>query len=192
MNLPAFRALARPLAAFALAAAATQAFAAGPVVVGRYDPSSGLAYTMENVYVSSFADGTPITKFAIGYSQPSKAYYLLRAGQPKGGGCRKEVFRLVPISGNRLAIADPNNINLAWGVNPIPTRLYATFDCTSATCMDCVASDGTGSGVGSLEEPYCVCSPVAGSAGQGECTTNKPGTGGPYGVGAIVIQAPTP
>jgi len=175
-------------ASVALLAAAAQAATAAPIVVGTHDPATHTTYDLKNVYISSFADGTPITKFRLGYSQVSKAYFFSRGGWSPTRGCRTEVFRLVPISGNRLAIADPTDQNMAWGVKPIPTKMYASFDCISTFCMDCLSSDDALGANTDLENPHCVCNPNLGVGGQGECTTTKPGLGGPYGPGAIVFQ----
>jgi hypothetical protein len=150
------------------------------VVVGGYDPQTHVAWTFSDVLVSSFADGTPIERLRVGYSAASSSYYFNRAGRNATGGCRSEFFRLVPISGNRLAIADPANPNIAWNLKLIPQKMYATFDCTSTSCMSCGSSPST-----DLDAPHCVC-----DTQDGACTTTKPGLGGPYGPGQVVFQAP--
>lgn len=184
------RAVARALAAFTLGAAACAAGAA-PVVVGTYDPATRQSRAFYDLLVSSFADGTPITRLYTAYSTVSKSFYLVRGGRNVGGqGCRTEVFRLVPVAGRKLAIADPTNSALAWNPKPILTKIYATFDCTSFSCMDCLSSDDALGAGTSLEEPQCVCNPDLGSSAQGECTTTKPGLGGPYGPAEIVFETP--
>jgi hypothetical protein len=183
-------AVVRALAAASLCAAAAGAIAQ-PVVVGAYDPATRQSLAFYDVLVSSFADGTRITKMYTAYSTISQSFYLVRGGrQPNGAGCRREVFRLVPVAGNRLAIADPVNKSLPWIAKPIPTKIYATFDCTSFSCMDCISSDDPLGAGTSLEEPSCVCNPNLGASASGECTTTKPGLGGPYGPGEIVVQTP--
>jgi len=185
-------AVARAFATATLCAAAAGAIAQ-PVVVGAYDPATRQSRAFYDLLISSFADGTPITKMYTAYSTVSQSFYLVRGGrQPNGAGCRREVFRLVPVAGNRLAIADPVNKSLAWQPRPILTKIYATFDCTSFSCMDCISSDPDdplGAGT-NLENPSCVCNPNMGVGGGGECTTTKPGLGGPYGPAEIVVQTP--
>jgi len=186
------RAFARILCAAAFGVASLAASAA-PVVVGSYDPATKQSLAFYDLLVSSFADGTPITKLYTAYSRVSKAFFLVRGGRhANGAGCRKEVFRLVPVAGNRLALADPAKPSTAWQANQILTQIFATFDCTSFACMDCISSDPSdplGAGT-NLEQPSCVCNPDLASSAQGECTTTKPGLGGPYGAGEIVVQPP--
>lgn len=190
MTRPSFRTLACRLALLLCTGAATSAAVADPVVVGRRDPATGTYITLENVLVANWLDGVPILKQRIGFSRVSNAWFLLRAGRGAAQGCRTEVFRLVEISGSRLAIADPTNPNLAWGVNPIPTKIYPTFDCVSFSCMDCLSSaDGQGADT-NLDEPHCVCNPELGASTQGECKTTQPGLGGPYRPVDLVIQTP--
>lgn len=168
------RPLWRLLACLTLLAAGSSAFASSLVIVGRVDTATQyLRYEMTEVYISSFADGTPITRLQLGYSSVSKAYYFLRAGTTASGGCRTEVFRLVKLADNRLAVADPANPNIAWGVKQPWPKIRATFDCTSTSCPHCnpVSDDSL-----DFDVPRCQCQ--GGTAG---CKPRAPGTGGPYG-----------
>jgi hypothetical protein len=64
--------------------------------------------------------------------------------------------------------------------------MYATFDCTSTDCLNCMSGD-PGDPLGAdLDNPGCVCDPAFG----GTCETTKPGLSGPYGPGAIVVAGP--
>lgn len=171
-----------------VAALAATAASAAPVVVGSVNPSTKRLTVFEDLLVRSFADGAPIERFYGGYSTGSKAYFLTRAGKRAGGGCRTEVFRLVRIAGNRVAIADPGKPSIAW--NPqILSNMYATFDCTSTDCMNCLSGDASDPLGADMSNPGCACE-VVGGAFNGVCDTAMPGTGGPYGPGAIVVAAP--
>lgn len=178
------RPLWRLLTCLTLLAASGAALAGPPVVVGRVEVVDGMerGYELKDVYITSFADHTPITRFKVAFSTVSNAWVFVRSGTRAGGGCRTEVFRLVRLADNRLAIADPTDPLLAWGVKKIPSKMYPTFDCTSTDCMDCRA--GVDISTLNLSQPKCVC------ADSGTCKTTKPGLGGPYGPGDVVIQAP--
>jgi hypothetical protein len=157
---------------------------AAPVVVGSVNPVTKRITVFEDLMVKTFADGTAIQHFHGGYSTPSKAYFLVRSGQAAKRGCHTEVFRLVRISGNRVAIADTANPMVAWNPKGILTNMYATFDCTSTDCMNCLTGDPVNDPLGAdLDNPGCACEPNG--VFTGTCNTSKPGLGGPYGPGAL-------
>lgn len=153
---------------------------AAPVVVGSVNPVTQRPTIFEDLMVKTFADGTSIERLYGGYSTTWKAYFLVRAGKV-GTGCRTEVFRLVRLSGNRLAIADAARPSTAWNPRNILTKIYATFDCTSTDCLNCVTGNPDDP-LGADPSSGCACDITFGS---GTCETHKPGLGGPYGPGAL-------
>ena len=189
MSFAFFATLRRALLALSLAAPAL-AFAQ-PVVVGSVNPVTQRITIFEDILVSTFADGTPITRMW-GKSNGStngisNGFQWLRAGKTATGACRTEVFTLVRISGNRLAVATSINGVLApWEPRNIPTKIYATFDCTSTDCLAC-DSGNPSDPMGTDPNSGCVCSDGA----SGQCTKTAPGLGGPYGAGELVILTPT-
>jgi hypothetical protein len=164
------------------AVGATSASAA-PVVVGSVNPVTNRVTIFEDLMVKTFADGGIIQHFYGGYGNESGAYFLVRAGKTATGGCRTEVFRLVRISGNRVAIADPANPSIAW--NPqIHVMMFATFDCTSPTCGFCETGNPNDP-LGTSPQSGCACDQSSGSSGR--CEKVKPGS---LSYGAPQIVAP--
>jgi hypothetical protein len=160
---------------------------AAPVVVGSVDPLTKRVTVFEDLLVKTFADGTPILNLYGKYNSASKDYFLIRAGTNATGGCRTEAFQLVKIAGNRLAIASSSNPSIAWNPTLIPSKMFATFDCTSSDCLFCEASD-TSDPLGGDPNNDCACTQTGSLAGV--CTKTRPGLGGPYGPGAIVVAGP--
>jgi hypothetical protein len=154
-----------------VATGATSASAA-PVVVGSVNPVTNRVTVFEDLMVKTFADGGMIQHFYGGYGSESGAYFLVRAGKTAMGGCRTEVFRLVRIPGNRVAIADPSNPSVAW--NPqIPSKMFATFDCTSTDCLFC-ESDNPSDPLGAQSTSGCMCTQTGALAGV--CEKARPGS----------------
>jgi len=180
--------LRRALLALSLAAPAL-AFAQ-PVVVGSVNPVTQRVSIFEDILVSSFADGTPITRMW-GKSNGStngisNGFQWLRAGKTITGACRTEVFTLVRISGNRLAVATSvNGVLKPWDWRQLPQKMFATFDCTSTSCFAC-DSGNAADPMGTDPNSGCVCSDGA----SGQCTKTAPGLGGPYGPGELVVLTP--
>jgi hypothetical protein len=163
---------------------------AQPVVVGSVNPTTQRITIFEDILVSTFADGTPITRMW-GKSNGStngisNGFQWLRAGRTLAGECRTEVFTLVRISGNRLAVAvSVNGVLTPWDPRRIPQKMFATFDCTSTSCFAC-DSGNPSDPMGTNPNSGCICSDGA----SGQCTKTAPGLGGPYGPGELVILAP--
>ena len=178
----------RALRALALAAPAL-AFAQ-PVVVGSINPVTQRITIFEDILVTSFADGTPITRMW-GKSNGStngisNGFQWLRAGKTANGACRTEVFTLVRISGNRLAVAvTMNGVLKPWDWRLIPQKMFATFDCVSMGCFAC-DSGNPADPMGTDPNSSCVCSDSA----SGQCQQTKPGLGGPYGPADLVVLTP--
>lgn len=165
------------LAGAAFAAGAAQA---EPLVVASVDPYTLRVTVFEDLLVKKFSDGSAITRLYGKHNAISNGFQLLRAGKLANGACRTEVFALVRLSGNRLAIAAPGNPSIAWN-RLIPQKMFATFDCTSYDCFSCDSSNAADP-MGTQPETQCAC-----RDGNGSCNTVAPGTGGPYGPGALVI-----
>jgi hypothetical protein len=156
---------------FLVATGATSASAA-PVVVGSVNPVTNRVTVFEDLMVRTFADGGIIQHFHGGYGSGSGTYFLVRAGKTATGGCRTEVFRLVRVSGNRLAIADSSNPSNPW--NPqILQQMFATFDCTSTDCLFCI-SGNPDDPLGTDPDSGCVCDQTG--AFSGKCEKVKPGS----------------
>jgi hypothetical protein len=155
-----------------VAGGATSASAA-PVVVGSVNPVTNRVTIFEDVMVKTFADGGIIEHFYGGYGNESGAYFLVRAGKIATGGCRTEVFRLVRISGNRVAIADPSNPSIPWN-RQIPQKMFATFDCTSTDCLFC-ESGNPADPLGTNPDSGCACNQGTG-AFAGTCAKARPGS----------------
>jgi len=155
---------------------------ADPVIVGSVDPQSMRVTIFEDLMVKKFADGSAITKLYGKYNAISNGFQFLRAGKLANGACHTEVFNLVRLAGNRLAIAAPGNPSLAWEPRLIPQKMFATFDCTSYDCMSCDSSNPLDDPQGTQSGTHCVCRDATG----GTCNTVAPGTAGPYGPGALV------
>ena len=168
----------------ALALAGPAAFAQ-TVVVGSVDPQTQAVTIFKDILVSSFADGLPITKMYGKHSAISNGFQLLRAGKQANGACRTEVFTLVRLSGNRLAIAAPltstNGMLKPWDPRILPQKMFATFDCTSTSCAFCDSGNPLDP-MGTDPNSSCACS----DGGSG-CQKVGPGMGGPYGPGDLVI-----
>lgn len=177
------RSLCRTLARLAFLGAAFGVGAAGaqPVIVGSVDPQSMRVTVFEDLLVKKFSDGSPITKLYGKHLAISNGFQLLRAGKLANGACRTEVFKLVRLTGNRLAIAAPGSASLAWNPRSIPQKMFATFDCTSYDCFSCDSSNPSDP-LGTQSETSCACRDTTG----GNCNTVAPGTGGPYGPGDLV------
>lgn len=172
-------------ACLALCFAAPAVFAQ-PVVVGSINPVTQRITIFEDILVTSFADGTPITRMW-GKSNGStngisNGFQWLRAGKTASGACRTEVFTLVRISGNRLVVAaSVNGVLTPWDVRYIPQKMFAAFDCTSTDCVAC-DSGNPADPMGTDPNSGCAC-----SAGGGQCQQTKPGLGGPYGPRDLVV-----
>lgn len=180
----------RAAMALALATPALAALAQ-PVVVGSVDPATQRVTIFQDILVSSFADGTPITRMwgkSNGFTNGiSNGFQWLRAGKTAQGTCRTEVFTLVRVSGNRLALAISVNGQLRpWDPRNIPQKMFATFDCTSTGCLTC-DSGNPNDPMGVDPNSGCICNDPGGSGGSGGCLQAKPGLGGPYGVPELVI-----
>jgi hypothetical protein len=159
-------------AALLAALGATNA-SASPVIVGSVNPQTNRVTIFEDLMVKTFADGGRIQYFHGGYGAASGTYFLVRMGKSASGGCRTEVFRLVRLSNNRLAIADPSNLSLPWN-GQIPSNMFATFDCTSTDCLFCVSGDQNDP-LGADPQSGCGCDQGTGSFA-GTCTSVRPGT----------------
>ena len=156
-----------------LLAALGSTASAAPVVVGSVNPQTNRVTIFEDLMVKTFSDGGRIQYFHGGYGAESRSYFLVRAGKSASGGCRTEVFRLVRLANNRLAIADSSNPSIAW--NPqILSNMFATFDCTSSDCLFCV-SGNQDDPLGSDPESGCACDQGTGSFA-GKCESVRPGT----------------
>jgi hypothetical protein len=176
--------------AFAVTALGCGLARADPVVVGSVEPQSMRVTIFEDLLVKRFADGSAISRLYGKYDAVSKGFQFLRAGKLANGACRTEVFDLVRLPGNRLAIASPTDARIAWEPRLIPQKMFATFDCTSYDCMSCDSAnafdDPQGTGNNGPYHPgngsYCVCRDSS-----GVCNTVRPGTAGPYGAGDLVV-----
>jgi hypothetical protein len=156
-----------------LAAFGATSASAAPVVVGSVNPQTNRVTIFEDLMVKTFSDGGRILYFHGGYGAGSGTYFLVRMGKSASGGCRTEVFRLVKLANNRLAIADSSNPLTAW--NPqILSNMFATFDCTSTDCLFCVSGDQNDP-LGSDPQSGCACDQGTGSFA-GTCTSVRPGT----------------
>jgi len=183
MSLAPCTALRRALLALCLSAPA--AFAQ-TVVVGSVDPLTQRVTIFQDILISSFADGTPITRMWGKVNGISNGFQWLRAGKTATGACRTEVFTLVRISGNRLAVATSvGGVLQPWDPRRIPQKMFATFDCTSTSCFAC-DSGNPADPMGTSPNSGCVCSDGA----SGQCQQTAPGMGGPYGAGDLVILTP--
>jgi hypothetical protein len=177
-------------ALLALCLAAPTVFAQH-VVVGSVDPHTQRVTIFNDILVSTFADGTPITRMwgkSNGTTNGiSNGFQWLRAGKTASGACRTEVFTLVRLVGNRLAVATSVNGALRpWDPRQIPQKMFATFDCTSTSCFAC-DSGNPADPLGTDPNSGCVCGD---GASGGQCTKVAPGMGGPYGTGDLVILTP--
>jgi hypothetical protein len=151
---------------------ATSASAA-PVIVGSVNPQTNRVTIFEDLMVKTFSDGGRIQYFHGGYSTGSGAYFLVRAGKSASGGCRTEVFTLVRLANNRLAIADSSDASKPWNPLIIPT-MFATFDCTSSDCLFCVSGNQEDP-LGTDPDSGCACDQGTGSFA-GKCDKIRPGT----------------
>jgi len=171
-------------ALLALCLAAPAAFAQH-VVVGSVDPATQRVTIFQDILVSSFADGTPITRMWGKVNSVSNGFQWLSAGRTAAGACRTEVFTLVRLAGNRLAVAvSVNGLLKPWDPRQIPQKMFATFDCTSTSCAAC-DSGNPNDPMGTNPNSGCAC-----NDGGGQCQQTAPGMGGPYGSGDLVILTP--
>ena len=159
------------------------------VVVGSVDPATQRVTIFQDILVSSFADGTPITRMwgkSNGFTNGiSNGFQWLRAGKTTTGACRTEVFTLVRLSGNRLAVATSvGGVLKPWDPRLLPQKMFATFDCTSTSCAAC-DSGNPADPMGTNPNSGCAC-----NDGGGQCQQTAPGMGGPYGSGDLVILTP--
>ncbi len=143
------------------------------VVIGSVDPMTNRVTMFEDLLIKQFLDGGAIHRLYGRYDIKSKSYYFVRAGKTTNGDCLTEVFNLVRVAGNRLALAESDGLT-AW--RPIILqKLGPTFDCTSMDCFSCEPGGIPQFG----EKPECGCSDG------GRCDATRPGTT-MYGPGQLV------
>jgi hypothetical protein len=147
----------------ALAISPATAATPGPVVVGSVNPVTNQVTIFEDLLVKTFQDGTPIQHFHGRFDEALKQYLMVRSGRSEMGKCQTEAFRLLRVSGNRLAIALDGITDIPWnGLGQIrPFR-----DCFSSTCSGWCRLLGDASTPYDLTDTYCECRNAS-----GECET---------------------
>jgi len=104
---------------------------AAPVVVGSVNPDTKQVTIFNDLLVREFQDGTPISRIYGGFKEITNDFIMVRAGKSHSRVCQTDTFRLVRISGNRLAIAANEFGRVAWnGIDDVPTLKR----CFSETC----------------------------------------------------------
>jgi hypothetical protein len=130
---------------------------AGPVVVGSINPDTRQVTIFQDLLVKKFQDGTPIHNIYGRFFDTSKEFIMVRAGKSADGGCQTDAFRLVRITGNRLAIAD-DKLNRPWdGVGTVITIKKCFSGSCSGSCQVLGNPD--------TPDPYdyiCHCSSASG------------------------------
>ena len=147
------------LAALFLSAWLPLGASAEPVVVGSVNPASLQVTIFKDLLVDKFQDGTPILDVYGRYEEAEKVFVMIRAGKSADGLCQTDAFRLVRISGNRLAIAADHRTQAPWhGFEAVPTLRR----CLSATCSGSCRALGDPDTPQDLTDYYCECTSASG------------------------------
>jgi hypothetical protein len=167
-------------AALLLAALISTNAAAAPVVVGSVNPATNHVTIFQDLLVPSFPDGTPIQHLYGRFDAGAHEFLLVRAGKTAAGGCRTDAFRLLRLSGNRLALALDSLTPIPWdGAGVIrPLKL-----CFSGTCQGWCQVLGNPDTPLDPTDYLCQC-----ADGPGAC---EPGLLNGYKPEDIVWQGPT-
>jgi hypothetical protein len=134
---------------------------AAPVIVGSVNPETKQVLIFQDFLVKQFLDGTPILNTYGKYDEYSKSYIMVRAGKTASGSCQTDAFKLVRLTGNRLALTESPLDTKPW--NGIGSILQIKL-CFSSTCQGSCQVLGDTSTPHDLEDYICHCS--SGSANQ--------------------------
>ncbi len=163
---------------FGMVALISNNVSAAPVVVGSVNPDTMEVTIFKDLLVKKFQDGTPINNIYGRYFNKTKEFLMVRAGKSAEGYCQTDAFRLVPLTGNRLAIA-AENPNLPWdGIGKIIT----IKKCFSGSCSGYCQVLGNPDTI-DTDDYICNCTSASGPC---ENTLNQF-----YKLDEIVWQGPT-
>jgi hypothetical protein len=133
--------------------------AAAPVVVGSVNPATEQVTIFQDILVSSFPDGTPIQHIYGRFNAVSHEFLMVRAGKTLEGVCQTDAFRLLRISGNRLALAADQLTHVPWnGTGSIQTLKL----CYGGTCHGWCQVLGDPDTPLDLTDYLCHCSNATG------------------------------
>jgi hypothetical protein len=165
-------------AALMLAVLMSTNVTAAPVVVGSINPATRQITIFQDILVSSFQDGTPIHHIYGNFNDISNGFLMIRAGKTSEGVCQTDVFRLLRLSGNRLALAADSLTEVPWdGTGSIrPIKL-----CFSGTCHGNCQILGVPETI-DLNDYKCHCSTAT-----GQCQAALPEW---HPIDDIVLQGP--
>src|SRR5260370_27284033 len=120
------------LLAVLLATSAT----AARVVVGSVNPATQQVTIFQDLLVVAFPDGTPIQHIYGRFDAVTQEFVMVRAGHTAAGGCHTDAFRLLRLSGNRLALAAERIPYVPWnGTGAIPTLKHCLGGTCHGTCQ---------------------------------------------------------
>ena len=135
---------------------------AAPVVVGSVNPETKQVLIFQDFLVKQFLDGTPILNTYGAYDENSKSFIMVRAGKTASGACQTDAFKLVRLTGNRLALTESVLNTKPWnGVGSI----LQIKKCFSNTCQGSCQVLGDTSTPFDLDDYICQCS-SSGSSSQ--------------------------
>lgn len=154
------------LAALLLAVSLSAGASAAPVVVGSVNPDTKQVTIFQDLLVKQFQDGTPIANIYGRFDQAAQEFVMLRAGKSAAGTCQTDAFRLVRLSGNRLAIARDSLTATPW--NGFGT-VHTLKRCLSETCSGNCQALGDPDTPFDLTDYYCLCTSASGNC---EATLN--------------------
>jgi len=105
---------------------------AAPVVVGSVNPDTKQVTIFQDFLVKQFLDETPILNTYGASNENSKSFIMVRAGKTAAGSCQTDAFKLVRLSGNRLALTESPMTEKPW--NGVGTVLEIK-KCFSGSCQ---------------------------------------------------------
>lgn len=147
-------------AALLLAVSLSAGANAAPVVVGSVNPDTKQVTIFQDLLVKQFQDGTPIANFYGKFEESAQEFIMVRAGKSAAGNCQTDAFRLVRLSGNRLAVARDGLTRVPW--NGIGT-VHTLRRCLSETCSGNCQALGDPDTPLDLTDYYCLCTSASGN-----------------------------